>query len=150
MLSLKQPDPGAAMIFFGMFVPVLFWAGASTFTLVALLSPGVIAIAALLGPTPFFIAIVALALVILSTNQNWISAAVIFSMLVFIGISVQSIHDRLRPYQQKRIATFLDPSADPLGAGYNVLQSKVALCSGGLFGKGFLNETQTRDRKHVV
>jgi rod shape determining protein RodA len=144
LLILKQPDTGTAMIFFGMFVPVLFWAGASTFTLVALLSPGVIAIAALLGPTPFFIAIVALALVILATKQNWISAAVIFSMLVFIGISVQSIHDRLRPYQQKRIATFLDPSADPLGAGYNVLQSKVAIGSGGLFGKGFLKGTQTR------
>ncbi len=144
LLILKQPDTGTAMIFVGMFIPVLFWAGASTFTLVALLSPGIIAIAALLGPTPFFVTIVALALIILATKQNWISAAVVFSMLVFIGISVQSIHDRLRPYQQKRIATFLDPGADPLGAGYNVLQSKVAIGSGGLFGKGFLKGTQTR------
>ena len=60
------------------------------------------------------------------------------------GISVQFIYDGLKPYQQKRIATFLDPNADPLGAGYNILQSKVAIGSGGLFGKGYLHGTQTQ------
>ncbi len=144
LLILKQPDTGTAMIFVGMFLPILFWGGASNFTLVTVISPGIVAVAALLGPTPFFIAIVGLAVVIYLTRQNWISAAAVFSMLVFIGISVQSIHDRLRPYQQKRIATFLDPSADPQGAGYNVLQSKVAIGSGGFFGKGFLKGTQTQ------
>lgn len=144
LLILKQPDTGTAMIFIGMFLPVLFWGGASNFTLVTVISPGIVAVAALLGPTPFFIAIVGLAIVIYLTRQNWISAAAVFSMLVLIGISVQSIHDRLRPYQQKRIATFLDPSADPQGAGYNVLQSKVAIGSGGFFGKGFLKGTQTQ------
>lgn len=144
LLILKQPDTGTAMIFIGMFLPVVFWGGASNFTLVTVISPGIVAVAALLGPTPFFIAIVGLAIVIYLTRQNWISAAAVFSMLVLVGISVQSIHDRLRPYQQKRIATFLDPSADPQGAGYNVLQSKVAIGSGGFFGKGFLKGTQTQ------
>ncbi len=45
-------------------------------------------------------------------------------------------------YQKKRIATFLDPSSDPLGAGYHITQSKIAIGSGGIFGKGFLNGTQ--------
>ncbi len=45
-------------------------------------------------------------------------------------------------YQKKRIAIFLDPSSDPLGAGYHITQSKIAIGSGGLFGKGFLNGTQ--------
>jgi len=49
----------------------------------------------------------------------------------------------LRDYQKNRIYTFLDPETDPLGAGYHVLQSKIALGSGGLFGKGFLNGTQS-------
>ena len=144
LLILKQPDTGTALTFVGMFVPVLFWGGAKPFTLVTLISPGVVAVGALLGPTPFFVGIVALGVLIFITKQNWISAAVVFSMIVFIGISVQSIHDNLRPYQQKRIATFLDPNADPLGAGYNVLQSKVAIGSGGILGKGFLKGTQTR------
>ncbi|MBV9860088.1 MAG: rod shape-determining protein RodA [Alphaproteobacteria bacterium] len=49
----------------------------------------------------------------------------------------------LRDYQKSRLYTFLDPEADPLGAGYHIMQSKIALGSGGLFGKGFLLGTQT-------
>src|SRR5437773_7570551 len=50
----------------------------------------------------------------------------------------------LRDYQKTRLLTFLDPDRDPLGAGYHILQSKIALGSGGLFGKGFLAGTQSR------
>jgi rod shape determining protein RodA len=49
----------------------------------------------------------------------------------------------LRDYQKNRIYTFLDPESDPLGAGYHILQSKIALGSGGAFGKGFLHGTQS-------
>jgi rod shape determining protein RodA len=49
----------------------------------------------------------------------------------------------LRDYQKTRFYTFLDPERDPLGAGYHILQSKIALGSGGLFGKGFLHGTQS-------
>ncbi|NJO13794.1 MAG: rod shape-determining protein RodA [Rhizobiales bacterium] len=49
----------------------------------------------------------------------------------------------LRPYQQARVTTFLDPENDPLGAGYHIAQSKIAIGSGGLFGKGFNNGTQS-------
>ena len=48
----------------------------------------------------------------------------------------------LRPYQQNRILTFLDPESDPLGAGYHIMQSKIALGSGGIFGKGFMQGSQ--------
>ena len=56
------------------------------------------------------------------------------------GTSWQFLHD----YQYRRIDTFLDPSADPLGAGYNILQAKIALGSGGWSGKGFMQGTQSR------
>ena len=49
----------------------------------------------------------------------------------------------LRDYQKERILTFLDPESDPLGAGYHILQSKIALGSGGTFGKGFMQGTQS-------
>ena len=49
----------------------------------------------------------------------------------------------LREYQRKRILTFLDPESDPLGSGYHILQSKIALGSGGIFGKGFLQGSQS-------
>jgi rod shape determining protein RodA len=59
------------------------------------------------------------------------------------GAAVPIAWSMLRPYQQKRIFTFLDPETDPLGAGYHILQSKIALGSGGLFGKGFMQGSQS-------
>ncbi|MBM2845094.1 MAG: rodA [Bacteroidetes bacterium] len=141
---MMQPDTGTAMIYMGMFFPVLYWGGASKFTLLSVIAPGVAAVAALFGTTPFLIAVIVLGALLYLTKEHRIVAAVVFSVMVFVGISVQFIYDGLKPYQQKRIATFLDPNADPLGAGYNILQSKVAIGSGGLFGKGYLRGTQTQ------
>ena len=59
------------------------------------------------------------------------------------GAALPVAWSMLRPYQQKRVFTFLDPESDPLGAGYHILQSKIALGSGGLFGKGFMQGSQS-------
>jgi rod shape determining protein RodA len=64
-------------------------------------------------------------------------------MCAVAGIALPLIWRLLRDYQKNRIYTFLDPDNDPLGAGYHILQSKIALGSGGLFGKGFLLGTQS-------
>jgi rod shape determining protein RodA len=58
------------------------------------------------------------------------------------GGALPLIWGHMREYQRNRIYTFLDPENDPLGSGYHILQSKIALGSGGLFGKGFLHGTQ--------
>ena len=143
-LIMMQPDTGTALIFLGMFFPVLFWGGASRFTLVAIVAPVGTAVAALFGTTPFLTAVLVFGILIFLTKEDRIAAAAAFSLTVLVGVSVQFIYEGLKHYQQKRIATFLDPSADPLGAGYNILQSKVAIGSGGFFGKGFLHGTQTQ------
>ena len=62
--------------------------------------------------------------------------------IIFLSIAPVVI-SFLKPYQKSRILTFLDPSRDPLGAGYQITQSKIAIGSGGLFGKGFLNGSQS-------
>lgn len=59
-----------------------------------------------------------------------------------VGTAAPIAYDHLRDYQKARITTFLDPESDPLGAGYNIIQSKIALGSGGMWGKGFLQGTQ--------
>jgi|TARA_B100001093_G_scaffold490256_1_gene529130 rod shape determining protein RodA len=64
-------------------------------------------------------------------------ASIVFITLLPIAISF------LKPYQKARILTFLNPDRDPLGAGYQIIQSKIAIGSGGLFGKGFLNGSQS-------
>ncbi len=65
----------------------------------------------------------------------------VYSSLIFI-ISAPFIISFLKPYQKLRILTFFNPDKDPLGAGYQIIQSKIAVGSGGLYGKGFLKGTQ--------
>lgn len=71
--------------------------------------------------------------------QWWKFAAVGLSVVIFMPIAWHFLHD----YQKQRVLTFLDPERDPLGAGYHIMQSKIALGSGGFFGKGFLKGTQS-------
>jgi len=66
-----------------------------------------------------------------------------FSSFIAFLISLPFIISFLKPYQKLRILTFLDPDRDPLGAGYQIIQSKIAIGSGGLSGKGFLKGTQS-------
>ena len=68
---------------------------------------------------------------------------VFVSMALAAAAAIPTGWHFLRGYQKNRIYTFLDPESDPLGAGYHILQSKIALGSGGLFGKGFLHGTQS-------
>ncbi len=70
----------------------------------------------------------------------WKFAVAIVAALAMIPVGWELLHD----YQKQRVFTFLDPERDPLGAGYNIIQSKIALGSGGLFGKGFLKGSQSQ------
>jgi rod shape determining protein RodA len=63
-------------------------------------------------------------------------------ILAVVGVAAPIAYEHLHDYQRARITTFLDPESDPLGAGYNIIQSKIALGSGGWWGKGFLQGTQ--------
>lgn len=71
--------------------------------------------------------------------QLWKFAVVIVGGIISLPIAWHFLHE----YQQNRVLTFLDPERDPLGAGYHIIQSKIALGSGGVFGKGFLKGTQS-------
>jgi rod shape determining protein RodA len=61
-----------------------------------------------------------------------------------VGASVPVAWEFLHDYQKERVLTFMDPGRDPLGAGYNITQANIAMGSGGLFGKGFMNGTQSQ------
>ncbi|MES2770563.1 MAG: FtsW/RodA/SpoVE family cell cycle protein, partial [Pseudomonadota bacterium] len=68
---------------------------------------------------------------------------VMFSSLVAAAAAAPFIWTMLHDYQRKRILTLIDPTTDPLGAGYHIIQSTIAIGSGGTFGKGWLSGTQT-------
>lgn len=78
--------------------------------------------------------------VMFAAGVRWWKFAAAFALA---GAAAPLVWSQLHAYQRRRVLTFLDPETDPLGAGYHILQSKIALGSGGLFGKGFLEGTQT-------
>ncbi len=99
---------------------------------------GLIAVQPDLG-TALVIIMVSAGLLFMAGVRLWKFMVVGGAGLAMIPVAWALLHD----YQRDRIRTFLDPERDPLGAGYHILQSKIALGSGGLFGKGFMEGTQS-------
>jgi len=90
--------------------------------------------------TALILLMVAGAMFFVSGVKLWKFGAVIFVGVVSLPFVISHLHD----YQKKRVLAFLSPESDPMGHGYNILQSKIAIGSGGLFGKGFLKGTQSQ------
>jgi rod shape determining protein RodA len=78
----------------------------------------------------------------LKARLSWVTITVASIINVFIALITPVFWMGLKDYQQNRILTFMDPTRDPLGAGYQIIQAKIAIGSGSLFGKGWLKGTQ--------
>jgi rod shape determining protein RodA len=89
--------------------------------------------------TAIMLSLVGAAMLYVGGARSWLFVAVGAAGAAAAPIAWQSMHG----YQKRRVETFLDPSIDPLGAGYHINQSRIAMGSGGLYGKGFLNGTQS-------
>lgn len=89
--------------------------------------------------TAITIVLGAAAMFFMAGVSYWVFGAAIAGSLAFLPVAWHFLHD----YQKRRVLVFLDPESDPLGAGYHIAQSKIALGSGGVFGKGFLNGSQS-------
>ena len=144
LLVFKQPDLGTALVFSILILPMFFWAGARPVHLFFLISPALTLICAF---HPWML----VAMVLLLIGSLFLERPRLFtaSILLLVNLAVAVIapymwENKLHDYQKRRILTFLDPNMDKLGAGYQVIQSKIAIGSGGLKGKGFLEGTQTK------
>jgi rod shape determining protein RodA len=144
MMILLEPDMGTAIVFVGLILLLIFWKGISVFGLFIVLSPGFVAISALFGFYYFLGALVLTLIVLLLFRKDIFFSGSIFALNLASGFFADYLYHALSPHQQKRIQSFIDPNMDPLGAGYNTIQAKVAIGSGGLFGKGFLQGNQTQ------
>jgi len=122
---------------------MLFWAGVPWQLLVMLASPGVSLILAFSTGVwgAWFLILVAL---VLWYRPYLVEGVVLVVANVVMGVVAPLLWDKLKPYQQQRFLVFLDPNIDAKGSGYNVIQSQVAIGSGGLFGKGFTLGSQKR------
>lgn len=149
VLTLLQGDAGTAMVFFALMIPMF--------------REGLPPILLIVG-----FGIVLIFLLTLMLNQTVL--LVIISIIILLGVGINARRPRklawvliiglgvigavrsvdfvltevLKPHQQKRVLSLINPNADPLGVGWNVTQSKIAIGSGGFIGKGFLQGTQTK------
>jgi rod shape determining protein RodA len=143
LLIMAQPDLGTGLVFIGIFFAMLFWSGCSWYLLLFAASPGISLVLAfnttMWGAWFVFLIIVA----IWKRLYFWEAAFVIVASFA-MGVVAPLVWEKLNPYQQKRLLVFIDPGSDPLRSGYHVIQSQVAIGSGGWLGKGFTMGTQKR------
>ena len=151
VLIILQGDTGTAMVF-SAFVLVFYREGMSPFLIIIGIIASVIFFLTMMVPQHVYlyvgIGVVVAALIIIGKKNFKRISLIVAGGLMVAGMimSVDYVFNNvLKPHQQNRILTLIEgPEADPRGAGYNVLQSKIAIGSGGFSGKGFLKGTQTK------
>ena len=143
IIILQQPDLGTAIIMIAPILPMLYWAGASFFHLFLLLAP-IFSMLTAFHTLAFTTWAAMLALIIFISRPKLMTGLLLFFGNIFLGLFSPVLWNGLKPYQQNRILTLINPGADPLGAAYQIIQSKTAIGSGGLVGKGWGAGTQTQ------
>lgn len=143
ILVMGQPDLGSAIVFIGILFAMLFWAGVSPRLLLLFASPVVSLLLA--ADTGWWGAWMLLLFILLVLWRSFVVEGVLIYLVnSAMGVVAIVIWNGLKDYQRQRLLTFLNPYSDPAHAGYQAIQSKVAIGSGGLFGNGFLNGPQKR------
>lgn len=143
IIILRQPDLGTALVFPAILFPMLYWAGIPVLTLFIIIAPLISLLSAFnLLSFVFWIGLILVSLWIARKSLRFI--VIMFLLNVSVGLASPIMWSSLKPYQQQRILSYVDRQLDPRGSGYQVLQSKVAIGSGGLYGKGLGDGTQTQ------
>ena len=149
-LVLLQKDTGTALVF-GCFMVVFFREGMSPFLMIVGFCAAAIFVLTLLVPNQWYLhgSIFAVLILLIVFGKKKLKRIVLLTVGAFLIMGVIEsvdyvITDVLKPHQQNRIKALINPDADPLGYGWNVTQSKIAIGSGGISGKGFLQGTQTK------
>ena len=141
LLVLKQPDLGTSVTFLTILMSMLYWAGLPSLYLFLLMTPLInVALSFYLPAWALFSAI--LSLVLYRSRLRLAPLLLVVAVNLAVGIATPQVWSHLEPYQRQRISTFINPGADPYGAGYQIIQSKIAIGSGRVVGKGFLHGTQ--------
>jgi len=144
-LIFEEPDFGTSLVFAAIIPSILFWADVSPLALFLIAAPFLTMIASF-NFYSFFADMMLLVGVLYFVKRPLIFSAANVLLNLFVGIMTPFMWNSLHAYQQKRILTFLGLVSDPKGLSYQIIQSKVAIGSGGLWGKGFLHGTQTQLR----
>lgn len=148
VLVLKQPDLGTAIMITLILLPVLYWRGVPGYRILYVISPVVATLLTIYGekitgnPWPFGVYIVLIFIVAYLKRSDLKASIALVASNLGIALILPWAWDHLKGYQQERILSFLDPGSNRLEQGWQVFQSKIAIGSGGLTGKGFLLGSQ--------
>lgn len=147
ILIILQNDMGTALVFIALIPVILFWSGLPYGYSLFIITPAIVLYFTLLDWSYGVAAILILSFAIfLLQKKVWLTmtSALVGGVVVFIGDF--ALNRFLQPHQISRIKSFINPNLDPTGTGWNIIQAKTAIGSGGLTGKGFLEGTQTQLR----
>lgn len=147
LLLLLQNEAGIAIVYLAILPVVLFWSGLPYGISLLMIAPALIGYFTILDWLwgAIMVAIVTITIFLLQ-RRTWLTlTSLAIGLMVVVGTEV-ALQQVLQPHQRARIESFANPTLDPLGAGWNVLQAKTAIGSGGLHGKGFMEGTQTQLR----
>lgn len=145
IVIVRQPDLGTSMVFVAIALPMLYWAGLKLSNLFLIAMPILIMLASFNFFTFLLLMVILVAYLVFSHRTKLILISS-FLLNIAMGLLTPVLWNHLKPYQRDRIKIFLNPEADPRGAGYQIIQSKVAIGSGGGMGKGFMQGSQTQLR----
>ena len=145
VLIFLQPDLGTSLVFGAIVLGMLYWSNMNPGWLVLLVSPIIAAIVFTLS-IPIWIGWVVLAGVIawMTLPLRWYSTLIIVVVNSIAGKIGELLWSLLQDYQRERLTLFLNPEQDPLGGGYHLIQSRIAIGSGQLWGRGLFHGTQTQ------
>lgn len=146
ILIMLQPDVGSATVFLTAYIGILFWVGFDLYVLYFLSFIPVILFFSLFGIWYFIVLSLIFAISSIFFKKGFITTLTFITIIIIIGFSSQNLLKMMPRNTQDRIEVFLNKDKDPLGKGYNVIQSLIAVGSGGLSGKGFLQGSQTQLR----
>ncbi|PKL85108.1 MAG: rod shape-determining protein RodA [Ignavibacteriae bacterium HGW-Ignavibacteriae-1] len=146
LLIYLQPDHGTVTVIIAILGGVLYWAGFNPFILFFIVVIPVLILLALKGFVFYVVGAVVFSGLAILFKRKIVLTLIAIGIFVSIGFIAPIVYGNLQDHQKSRIETFLNPGNDPRGTGYNVIQSKMAVGSGGLTGKGFMQGTQTQLR----
>ncbi len=142
---ILQNDFGTAIVFLALIPVMLFWSGLPYGVSIYIVSPAFILYLTVFDWKLGAIATILISFLIFMVQKRvWLTVtSLITGIITVVGVNL-ALTDILQPHQIARITAFTNPAFDPTGAGWNVIQAKTAIGSGGLLGKGFMEGTQTQ------
>ena len=146
LMVFNQPDLGTAIIYLAITYPMLYWAGIRPYYLFIVVAPAISVLAAF-NIIAFYLWMLLIILLFIYSQPKVLEGVILFVINVGCGLLTPYIWNNiLYEHQRNRILTFLDPLRDPQGAGYQIIQSMTAIGSGGFWGTGLGQGTQTHLR----